>query len=415
LAPVAQTGAAVDEQHDLVVVGGGVSGLSLAWKAAQAGRRVLVLERAARVGGCLRSERTDDGFWFELGAHTTYNSYGAFLDVAVGSGVIASLRERGPARATFGLLRDGEYRWLTPPRVLWQLSLLEAAVHLPLGLFLAKEGQTVYSYYSRLIGRRNYDRVLGPFLSAVPSQAADGFPVQGAGSLFKKRPRRTEFVRSFGFDGGLQGVCDAAARTPGVRVERGVTVRGLARQGDGFAISTEDGRTFLAPLAALAVPPDVAAPLLHDQFHELSAQVSRVRTVAVESVGVVLPREKVWLPPCAFLVPVDDLFYSCVTRDPFPDPDRRAFAFHFRPGSTRAQRLERVAEVLRVTPADFLHLAEARRTLPAPALGHAEVVKEIDRCLAGGRLLLTGNYFEGLAIEDCVLRSNAEWRRVAGA
>jgi len=38
-------------------------------------------------------------------------------------------------------------------------------------------------------------------------------------------------------------------------------------------------------------------------------------------------------------------------------------------------------------------------------------VAEIDRCLAGSPLLLTGNFFEGLAIEDCVLRSNAEWAR----
>jgi UDP-galactopyranose mutase len=39
----------------------------------------------------------------------------------------------------------------------------------------------------------------------------------------------------------------------------------------------------------------------------------------------------------------------------------------------------------------------------------------MDRCLAGTRLALTGNYFAGLAIEDCVLRSNAEWARVGGA
>jgi protoporphyrinogen/coproporphyrinogen III oxidase len=39
-------------------------------------------------------------------------------------------------------------------------------------------------------------------------------------------------------------------------------------------------------------------------------------------------------------------------------------------------------------------------------------VQGLDAALAGGRLALTGNYFAGLAIEDCVLRSNEEWRRV---
>jgi UDP-galactopyranose mutase len=405
----------VTERYDVVVIGGGISGLSLAWKAAQDGRKVVVLERDGRVGGCLHSERTAEGYWFELGAHTTYNSYGAFLDVVVGGGVASKVVERGPARGVFGLLRDGQPRWLTPPKVLMELSWLEAAIHLPLGLLLPKKGQTVYSYYSRLLGRRNYDRVLGPFLAAVPSQRADGFPLEGPGSLFKKRPRRQEFIRSFGFDGGLQVVCDAAARTPGVRVETGVMVRTVTHQGPGFVVHAADGRTFEAGVAALAIPPDGAAAVLRDEFPELAAQVSRVKTVLVDSVGVVLPREKAWMPPCAFLVPVDDTFHSCVTRDPFPHERFRGFAFHFKPGQTRAERLRRVCDVLRVKEQDLLHLAEKSTSLPSPALGHGDVVAEIDRCLAGSRLAVTGNYFEGLAIEDCVLRSNAEWRRVSGA
>jgi len=401
-------------QYDVVVVGAGVSGLAVAWQAAQHGRRVLVLEREGRVGGCIHSERAPDDFWFELGAHTAYNSYGHFLDVAVGTGAVGALVERGPARARFGLLRDGTYRWLTPPKVLLQLNLLEAAVHAPLGLLSPRSGQTVYSHYARLLGRRNYDRVIGPFLSAVPSQRADGFPLTGAGSLFKKRPRRQEFIRSFGFRGGLQVVCDAAARAPGVTVEVGAAVQRVARAGGGFAVTTADGRTVEAPVAALAVPAEAAAPLLRELHPELASHVARIATVAVESVGVVLPRERAWMPECAFVVPVDDVFFSCVTRDPFPDPRWRAFAFHFRPALTRGERLARVAEVLRVDLAEAAHLAEKRVSLPSPSLGHGDLVAELDRCLSGGRLALTGNYFGGLAIEDCVARSVSEWRRVSG-
>jgi UDP-galactopyranose mutase len=399
--------------HDVLVVGGGISGLSLAWKAAQDGRRVLLLERSGRLGGCLHSERTADGFWFELGAHTTYNSYAAFLDVVVGAGMAGQVRERGPARAHMGLLSHGQYHWMTPPGVLLKLNWLEAAIHLPVGLLSSKEGQTVYSRFSRLLGRGNYDRVLGPFLSAVPSQRADGFPLSGPGSLFKKRPRRQDFVKSFGFEGGLQVVADAAARAPGLSVETGVGVQAVARRADGFAVTTSDGRTLTAPALALAIAPDAASALLRPQFGELASHLSSIGTVTVDSLGVVLPREKAWMPECAFLVPVDDLFFSCVTRDPFPDPARRGFAFHFRPGLTRAERLGRALEVLKVTEADLLHLAERSCTLPSPALGHGGIVADLDHHLAGGRLMLTGNYFDGLAIEDCVARSFAEWKRVS--
>jgi oxygen-dependent protoporphyrinogen oxidase len=399
---------------DVIVVGGGVSGLAFAWKAAAAGRQVLVLERGPRVGGCVRTHRRADGFWFELGAHTAYNSYGTFLDLAVASGAARALLRRGPARARFGLLRGGIPTWLTPYRVLLALDWLEAAAALPRGLFRARAGETVYSYYSRLLGRRNYDRVLSPFFEAVPSQKADGFPVEGPGSLFKKRSRRKEFPRSFGFEGGLSLVCDAAAALPGVSVETDAEVTAIARDGEGLRVETADGRSRSAPVVAVALPADQAARVLRGGFHELSDAVAKVRTVEVESAGVVLPRARCWMPEIAFLVPVDDLFHSAVTRDPFPHPELRSFAFHFRPGLTREARLRRMAEVLRVPEGELGEVVEARSTLPAPGLGHGELLAEMDRCLSGGKLALLGNYFDGMAIEDCMLRSAREWARVAG-
>jgi UDP-galactopyranose mutase len=399
---------------DVIVVGGGISGLSLAWQAAASGRRALVLEREERVGGCLDSHRTPDGFWFELGAHTTYNSYASFLDVVVGAGLAGEIVERGPARGRFGLLRGDDLRLLTPPKVLLQLSWLEAAVHLPGGLLRKKSGQTMYSWFAGLVGRRNYDRLLSAFFAAVPSQKADGFPAEGPGSLFKKRIRRQEFPKSFGLKRGLQSVCEAAAAAPGVTVLRGAAATKVARAGAGFAVTTADGRRLEAERCAVAAPPDQAVALLRDDFHELAMAIARVSTVGVESAGVVLPRSRAVIPECAFVVPVDDLFFSVVTRDPFPDPERRGFAFHFRPGVPREEKLARMAAVLKVPRAELGEVVEARRTLPAPALGHGEIVAELDRLLAGGKLALTGNYFAGLAIEDCVQRSFAEWRRIAG-
>jgi UDP-galactopyranose mutase len=280
-------------------------------------------------------------------------------------------------------------------------------------MFRKKSGQTMYSWFAGLVGRRNYDRLLSAFFAAVPSQKADGFPAEGPGSLFKKRTRRQEFPKSYGLRHGLQSVCDAAAVAPGVRVERGAPVRKVARAGAGFVVTTADGRRFEAERCAVAATPDQAAAMLHDDFHELAVAIARVKTVTVETAGVSLPRDRSPLPECAFVVPVDDVFFSVVTRDPFPDPARRAFSFHFRPGVPREEKLSRMAAVLRVPKAELGEVVEATRTLPAPALGHGEIVDELDRLLAGGKLGLTGNYFAGLAIEDCVARSFAEWSRIA--
>lgn len=401
--------------HDVLVIGGGLSGLALACKAARSGRRVTVLEAAPRIGGCFHSHRTPEGFWFEMGAHTAYNSYGGFLELAEAAGVVARMQVRGPQRARFGLLREGRYHWLTPPRILLRLNWLEAALHGPIGVLRGKRGRSMRQYFEGLVGPRNYARIFAPFFAAVPSQNADDFPADGPGSLFKKRPRRMDYPRSFGFEGGLHAVLDGLAALPGVTVETGAEVASLRRDGAGWIATTSDGRRFEAPMAALATTPDVAARLLAQELPEAAALAARFRTVVVESIGVVLARTRCWMPEVAFLVPVDDLFHSVVTRDPFPDPARRAFVFHFKPGIARETRLARMAEVLRVAPEDLADVVEQRLVLPAPAADHAARVAAFDRALAGAPLAVVGNWFDGLAIEDCVQRAFAEWTRIAAA
>lgn len=401
-------------EQDVIVVGGGVSGLALAWRAAAAGRRALVVEEAPRLGGCVDSRRVGSGFWFEMGAHTCYNSYRALLEMAEGCGLGRRILARGEARKRFALLRDGRLDLMGPLSVLWRLDPWELLRSAPRGLAAAKQGLSTYAYYSGLVGRRNYARVLGPFLAAVPSQSADAFPAAGAGSLFKRRARRKDVQRSFTFPSGLSELVEAVAAFPGVTALTGTAVRQLRRRGHGFEVHLGDGRALETPRAALAVPASVAAAITRADFPELSARLARVRMAALQTVGVVLPREKVRLPELAFLVPAaEDLFWSAVSRDPVPDERFRAFAFHFRAGKAPAARLARIADVLGVTAGDFLQVFEKASALPSPVLGHGEIVEEVDRILAGGRLAVTGNYFAGMAIEDCVDRSRTEWARLA--
>jgi UDP-galactopyranose mutase len=195
----------------------------------------------------------------------------------------------------------------------------------------------------------------------------------------------------------------------------GVEARAVLRAGAGFAVELSDGRTIEAEACAVATPAHVAATLVGRDWPKVAAALRRIATSQVETLGVVVPREKTGIPEVAFLVAADDVFYSAVTRDTFPDARWRAFAFHFRGGlASREEKLRRAADTLGVAQADIAEAVEARRTLPAPRLGHAEIVAELDGALAGERLALTGNFFEGLAIEDCVQRSFAEWRRVGG-
>jgi oxygen-dependent protoporphyrinogen oxidase len=264
-----------------------------------------------------------------------------------------------------------------------------------------------------VVGKRNYSRILAPFLSAVPSQSVDAFPATGPGSLFKKRERRKDVVKSFTLDGGLGAVASAVAAQPGIELATKAVVREVRRRGAGFEVRLVDGRSFEAPVVSVAVPPAMSAALLRADFPELSDGLARVKMAATDSMGVVVRRDQLQLPEMAFLVPADDAFWSAVTRDPVPDPERRAFAFHFKTGKTDEEKRSRIAQILGVAPSAFEEVTQRMTLLPSPVLGHERLVADVDRMLEGSRLALTGNYFEGLAIEDCVQRSRAQWARVA--
>lgn len=394
---------------DVLVIGGGVSGTSFAHHAAHAGRGVLLIEREACVGGCLASERAPEGYWFELGAHTAYNSYGAFLEVLEGVGLAGALQQR--ARPVLRFLRDGRLeRGSNALALLGQFDKLELLRALPGWLKPAPAEATVRERFARFVGPRNYERVLGPMLSAVPSQQADDMP---AGSLFKKRPRREDLPRSFTLEGGLGRVPEAVVRQPGIDVRLGRTATRVARTGEGWHVGFDDGSEASARVLALALPPRGAAELLAASEPALSALVAEVQEVQLDSLGLVLPRERVELPAATFLIPLADSFHSVVTRDVVPDATWRAFTFHFKPGMSPEQRLQRALAVLGIERADLAHAAERSWTLPVLRSGHAARVARIDRALAGKHLALCGNWFEGLAIEDCALRARAEWRRLS--
>jgi protoporphyrinogen oxidase len=42
------------------------------------------------------------------------------------------------------------------------------------------------------------------------------------------------------------------------------------------------------------------------------------------------------------------------------------------------------------------------------------LIGQLDRVLAGGKLAITGNWFLGVSIEDCVTRSRSEHERMFG-
>lgn len=390
--------------YDVIVIGSGISGMSFAHYAARSGLRTLVVEKDGSPGGCIHSQRLDTGFWFELGAHTCYNSYRTLIGILEERALLSTLLRR--ARVPFRLLVDGSVRPIAK-----ELSISELLFSAPRILTASKSGNTVRSYYSKIVGRRNYDRIFGPLFAAVPSQKADEFP---ADMLFKRRGRRKDVLRSFTLTGGLQTIINSIAADPTIEFQPGVEITAVEKCGEAVLLKLSKGGTYSTRRVALAVPAPSAAALLAQSLPEAAEPLARIKASPIHSFGVVVRREATPIEPVAGIIPLDYRFFSMVSRDTVPDPTWRGFAFHFGPGVRKDDALGQACEVLKVDRNRIEHVFERVVVLSSPTMGHSRIAKSIDDRIAGTPVFITGNYFGGLAIEDCVIRSRQEVTRLLG-
>ncbi|MET0066588.1 MAG: FAD-dependent oxidoreductase [Candidatus Thiodiazotropha sp.] len=395
------------ESLDLLVVGAGISGLGFARMAKRLGYEPTLLEASGHVGGAINTVRFDTGegdFWAELGAHTCYNSYGHFLQMLEESGQLPHLVAKQKLR--YKMLVDGQLCSI-PSR----LNFFELLGVLPRLWMSRKQGRTAQEYFGKILGRRNYQKVLGPALDAVVCQPASEFP---ADALFRKKPRRKEVMRSYTGPSGLSSFIEGMVGDLDIRLNTPVT--GIARRDGGFDVHTGDAGVIHTRTLVLAIAPDVAARLLAQALPELAAVMAEIETVEIVSQAVRVRADALSMPPLAGIIAPNDAFYSVVSRDLVADEHYRGFTFHFRPGRlSEAQRLARIAEVLGIAVGEILDSRTQVNRLPALRLGQAERVTWIDRHLMDMRLGLTGNWFDGVSIEDSLIRSHQECGRLLSA
>lgn len=387
-------------RFDIVIIGAGISGLSLAHFCFKRGLRVLVLEKSKRIGGCLHSERFDD-FWIELGAHTCYNSYTKLIGIMEECNAIDLMipRENVP----FKMLVGDKVKSIPS-----QLNILELVFSIPKIFFVKKNESSVGSYYKRIVGKNNYETVVGPAISAVLSQDADDFPAE---FLFKRRKRRKDILKKYTFKNGLETIAQSIG-SEGISIITGINVSKINFDGNKFSVVC-DSDTFGSDFLALSIPPPEAAGILKDSFPSVSEKLSFIKTKSVNTTGVVVKRDLVsHISPFAGIIPVKDDFYSIVSRDTVRHEIFRGFVFHFKPTVGHNERIKKITDILKIDTRQIEHLVEKVNVVPSLMVGHLSLVRSIDDMLSKKRLLLTGNYFEGMAIEDCIIRSYKEYNRL---
>jgi Protoporphyrinogen oxidase len=388
------------ESYDMIVIGAGISGLSLANHIARSGKNVLVVDAADKVGGCLNTYYKDD-FWVEMGAHTFYATYANLIDLIQKN----ELEQDIVAREKVGMkVFTNKHE-----KIMSGVNKFELIRSVPNLFFSKRDGKTVKEYFGKIVGRKNYNNVFTRMFSAVIVQNADNFSAEYF--LKRRKTKSKEHPKSFILKKGMSSFMEALASHENIKIQLNTKINQLTKNQEGFEVKSEAGNVFASKDIALAVSPKLASELCKDLNVDLSDVLADYPIQNIESRAVVLPKEKLNFDPVSFIIPLQGPCFSMVTRDVMAHDNMRGFAFHFEENHIGKEEQEKfMAELLCLDSVDA-EIAETKHKLPLIKIGHTERMANIKQLAEETGIYITGNYFNGLSLEDCVERSKQEFER----
>lgn len=261
---------------DVVVIGGGVSGLVAALMLKRAGVDAVVLERDARVGGRLKSVRVGDCS-FDVGVIGLLGSYAETAQLIRELGLGDKLSK--PA-VKMAVVRDGQRMALdlaTPIRAVWNTKLLSGASKRRMARLAPKllswwgklnfdgmqplssvDSETIGEFARRELNDEILEYLIGPIIRTVWQREPEDAPLVDLMWTLK------HFApRMYAVDEQLQLFTEALGAQ--VRVLRKAAVRSIQEDAQGVTVEVElDGTvsTQRYTQAVVAMPPTQFAPLL---------------------------------------------------------------------------------------------------------------------------------------------------------
>jgi oxygen-dependent protoporphyrinogen oxidase len=306
----------------IVIVGGGVAGLSCAWQLQRAGHDVEVLELADAIGGRVQSQECGE-FILEAGVQHLHGSDGNLRGVAAELGIGSAIRslDAGRGGGSDAILRGARFEACDVEGLRRLLSSGDVSVRGKLGLAAlslellrrrqalepsrperaaALDGEGAPSTLARIAGEQVRDSVLAPILAARlgcdPERMSGAFALLVLQSLLRgSRPQWLE--------GGLARLPRALAQ--GIPVRTGCEVLSVETHTEGvrvrYCISGREGSA-VADAAVMAVPGTRAAALCSKLTPAESAFFAGVDYAPGASLHLLLEHPPRALPPGAYAV-----------------------------------------------------------------------------------------------------------------
>jgi oxygen-dependent protoporphyrinogen oxidase len=447
----------------VVVVGGGITGLSAAYRLVQAGADVTLLEAGDRTGGKIHTTPFAGLPAVDAGADAFLarvpHAVGLCRELGLGDELIS------PANGTAYIWSRGALRRIPTPNFLGvpldaavlaesgitgpeAVAAVEADLARTVDAGMPEGDESVGSLVRRRLGDEVLERLVDPLLGGIYAGDADRLSLAaGAPQIAAAARAGASLVRAlreqqraaaaaapdtpvfFAPPGGMARlVCELEARLGG-RIRRGTPVQSLERAGAGWRV---DGTG--ADAVVLATPAFVTAQLLAGVAPGAAAAAGAIEYAGVALVTFAFPRDAIDRPLDAsgFLVPKVErmLLTACSWAstkwshlDAGPHVVLRASAGHF--GNEHAltldddvlvrAMLDELGETmqLRGEPAG-VRVSRWPRSFPQYTPGHLDRVATLDASLAAEApgVVVAGAAYRGIGIPACVAQANEAARHL---
>jgi len=433
---------------DVVVVGGGLSGLVTGYRLHRAGLTVQVLEAAACPGGVIGSERRG-GVLFERGPNNALDNGPAIHDLLDELGIAAQRVDARPAAAKRYVVRKGALAAL--PRsaagfITTPLFSTGAKLRLLSEPFVPRAAGTadesIATFVRRRLGTEILDVAVEPFVAGIMAGDPERISLAAAlprlhdleqrhGSLLRgalatagerRRARGGRPAVSFSFRDGMQTLTDAlAAAQPGV--ECGRRVLRVTRAAADFVVELEGGGRRRARAVVMAAPAGAAATMVDTMAPAAAAALAAIPYAPLAVVVAAYPRDRVshpldgfgFLAPAVERRPLLGTLFCSTLFEGRADPSTVVLTT-FLGGSRDPEVVDATdAELRAIVRPELARLLGASVAptvdaitrwhdgLPQYGFGHLQRIAEVQRAeqaLPG--LHFCANYRGGASIGDCV-------------
>jgi len=440
--------------YDVLIVGGGISGLACGFFARKHGLSLAILEESQRPGGKIRTDWVD-GFCCEWGPQGFLDNVPETLELVQALGLGNRLVKAGDTAADRFILRDGKLRRIPlSPLAFFASDVLSWPGKLRVLLEpLMPRGQaadeSVYAFARRRIGREAAEVLVDAMVTGVYAGKAHElslpatFPKMAAAERTYGSLTRAMFaMRKKGgkggpagpggtltsFVGGMQELTDALVAHLGQAVHSNSPVAAVRfRQGAShpWEVRITSGEAFVGRSLVLALPPQRVGTLMRELFSEEALQaLSSIPTPPVVVVMTAYRTPQPFAQPVAgfgFLVPSREPRHIlgtlyCHSIFPGQAPEGTVLLRTIMGGARAPQVIEfSDEELLRVVRRELhailggdpdpclVRVFRHEDGIPQYTLGHLQRLDRIEQAAAVfPRLFLLGNAYRGVAVNACI-------------